>query len=207
MIVYRHPTAVVPPDLATWVQRDASPCAVCHQRGGDFQHVAICDPILWTIPTDAAWTDIEDGWQVAWSDAGSVVPLRDLGRLSAWCGILPVEDARGRTWLAPSVLNRAGDRAFPVAYAGPNFLPSLTPEQTCAEQIAQEARRTLLAVGKGEAAGVTLQASCRWSALLLAITHHISPAVVAACGILDDCLISRLLAVAAGLDERLPSRG
>lgn len=205
MIVYRHLTAVTPPDLSDWTHRDSA-VALCHQRAGDRQYVAVADPVLWQINEGAAWRSIGEGWEAALvRDRGGVVPSRDLARLSCWAPVLTVEDARGDQWLAPVILTQDGHRAFPVSYAGADFLPAPTPDQVRAEAIAREARAELAraADGDGGSGGIPTAAACRWAAVLLSITSHVSTSTVAELGILDDALARRVLIAATGIDRRL----
>lgn len=201
MIVYRHKTEVIPPDLADWEPRESDAARVS-QFAGDYQHVAIADPVLWRIPP-GVFVKLDGGWEAALArNKGGAVPSRDLSRLKCWAPVLPVLDATGEQWMAPVILTPAGHRAFPVSYAGPDFLPAPTEDQQRAEAIAREIRATAEKERDG-GEGFNPQIACRWSAVLLSITSHVSPAVIAALGILDDTLVRAVLLAAAGLDRRL----
>lgn len=199
MIIYRHPSAVTPPDLAGWAERPEVGVCLHMQRHADAQHVGVCAPEYWDPSRADGWRDLADGWQGATTDGDPWDPATHLARIGAWCGVRAVVDSRGRAWLAPVIMTASGGRAYPVAYAGADFLPAPTPEQAKAEAICAEARRALLAAADGP--GLPVSAACRWCAVLLSITHHLSPATIAALGLLDDQLVQRVLLVATGLDR------
>ncbi len=200
MIIYRHKQDTEHPDLKGWVHREGSDAAVCHQADEGWRYCGICDPVYWQIPTAATWRPIDNDWEVAQVDAGPWLPGRDLARLTCWARVLTVMDAKDQHWQVPVILSHAGIRAYPVAYMGADFLPTPTPEQARADQIAAESRRALT---DGLVTGLPIAPACRWAAILLSITHHLSPAVIAELGFLDSALVSRVLAAACGMDERL----
>lgn len=210
MIVYRHRNLMTHPDLAGWTPREESTVALCHQLRGEWNYCAVAEPILFTLPDDdAPWRKISGDWEVVYvPNAGGVVPGRDLSRLNSWApAVLPILDAKGAHWLGPIILTTDGDRAFPVRYAGPDFLPDLTPEQVRAETIAREARSSFLsaqsqAVAGDQAAGIPTKAACRWVSIFIEIAHHVGAETIAACGILDDVLIRSGIICGSGLDRR-----
>lgn len=211
MITYRHHSEMLHPDLDGWQPRQESTVSICHQMAETWNYVAVAESFLWQIPQDdASWKDLANGWQVAYTpNRGGIIPGRDLARLDSFAiHPLPVLDAKGASWLSPVILTGSGDRAFPVNYAGADFLPDLTPLQTKAESIAREARSALLSAKErieagDEDAGIPLSASCRWAAVMLSVSHHLSPETIAVAGILDDVLIRRTLIVASGIDRRM----
>jgi hypothetical protein len=205
VIVYRHASSLTPPDLDGWQPRELG-AAICTQRTEAHQYVAVCDPVLWRIPTGATWKPLADGWEVARVAAGGILPTRDLGRLDCFASVLTVADAAGEEWLAPVILTPDGSRAFSVHYSGEDFLPALTDIQARAEAIAREAR-TELTRALENSAGIPLTPACRWAAFLLSVSSHVSAATVAQAGILDDTLVRRVLIAASGLDRRFDGEG
>lgn len=202
MIAYRHPTLVEHPDLRGFHALLEGP-AINHQSTGDHEVCGVCDPLLWRTPDDSAeWRDLADGWQACETDP----PLSpaNLARNLRWCRVVPVDDGRGRAWLAPVILTTAGARAYTVAYGGPDFLPQPTPAQAAAEAIAREARDVVLRSTADRAEdGVPTAVACRWVASLLGLTHHLSVETIGALGMVDDDLVRAVLHAAAGLDRRL----
>ncbi len=190
---------MLPPELEGWQPR--GDVALCHQQRDNWQYVAVANHILFNIPSDnpKLWHKLDDGWEASYvRNAGDVVPSRDLTRLNCWANVLTVEDNLGEQWLAPNVLTPTGARAYSVAYAGADFLPSPTDEQARADAIAKEARQAMTAEE-----GAPIQAACRWAAVLLSITSHVTPATIAALGVLDTALVQKVLIVATGADARL----
>ena len=203
MIIYRHRTAIEPDELANRQARPGTHAATCHQSHQEWHYSGVVDPVFWGIPETASWKDLEDGWQAADFGAAPWSPDIDLCRLNHWSQCLPVEDARGRIWLAPIIrLPGDGGRAYSVAYAGPDFLPAPTPDQQVADAIASEAHAALSAAAAG-GPGLPVRVACKWTARLLSLSHHVSPLTLAMLGLLDDALVKRVLMVAAGLDPRL----
>ena len=206
MIIYRHRAELEPPELARRQARPGTHAALCHQGNDGWLYSGVVDPVYWTIPASADWKDTADGWQVAEFGDAPWSPDLDLSRMDSWCRSLPVEDAKGRKWLAPVIRLPDGCRAYPVAYAGADFLPAPTPDQQVADAIAQEAHSALTTAATS--GGVPVRAACQWAARLLSLTHHLTPATIAALGLLDGELVQRVLMVAAGMDARLdPSHG
>jgi hypothetical protein len=204
VFIYRHPKLLTPPDLEGWQPR--GDVAVCSQDGDGWRYAGVCDPVYWKLPpASAEWKALGDGWEGV-RVASAESPEAHLARVDCFAPVLPVEDAAGRGWLAPVILSQDGARAFPVAYAGEDFLPAPTPLQARAEAVAKEARTALLAAMEG-GDGLPVAAACRWASLMLTITTHVSAKTIAELGVLDDTLIRRVLIVAAGLDRRLDAGG
>ncbi len=141
------------------------------------------------------WTDLDDGWQVA--AVGKLDPQQSR-RTIRWCRTVDVQDAQGRTWTAPVVLNMNGDRCILVSY-GKDFLPVLSNAQERALSLATAARDALVAAQGIDGAGLDMPVAARWVAELLALTHHMGMETMGALGLIDDALILSVLSAATGL--------
>jgi hypothetical protein len=193
VIVYLH--AGAEPRLPPWLEGFQPPkgVQVCRRETVHGHLVGVGDPLVFDCPPADAFCEVEDGWRAA--IVGRVDPLV-LARRPAWCRTSAVEDLRGRTWLAPIILDVAGDRDFLVAYGGREFLPRLTPEQEACERVARAARE---AIPKGIEIA---PAGARWTSLLLTATTAISADTIAELGLVDDALAVGALAFATGLPLR-----
>jgi len=203
VIYYRRPTNFehqeVPSELDGFVDLSGTELAVCHSFG-DFHIVGVCDPLLWRPPTDnAAWADGPEGWQVLADDRAPHSGM--ILRQSAWCQVRIVLAADSKPWAAPAILGATGTRAFPVRYAGREFLPVPTPDQANAITIATEAR-TLL---DGSRQSIDSAVLMPWAAWLMTLTTHLSVDTIAVLGLLDEHLAMRMVRSSAGLDLALPS--
>jgi hypothetical protein len=161
------------------------------RQGRDATLWALGDPI--TLGPDGDWRPLGDGYEVC----GPVEQTSDYERGMPWLTCVPVEDMHGRTWLAPRVLDAAGERVFRVAY-GPDFLPALSPQQYRLLDIAKAARDAM-AAGESGTQDVPMSTAARWAAELLCAAYHLSPESIAALEILDDLLIAAVIGAAIGL--------
>ncbi len=174
---------VVPVCLEGWQPRPGF--AVVHKEQSDGTHVVgIGDPLIFPVPRTSA--DLGSGWQVA-QNTTDFDPL-GTERQITWADTTYVRDLKGRNWLVPVIQTAEGLRAFRVAY-GAAWLPLLTAEQTRAEEICTAARSAFVS-------GAPMAVACQWAAELLCLTHHLTPEVVAALGLLDDVLVVGVLQAA-----------
>ena len=202
MILYRHRElgathANLPAELVGF-RALADDTAICHGFDDEGHVVGLCSPILWQgAKPDQKWSPIADGWEAS-SDGRDFTPLHHL-RAAAWCNVVPVKDAKDRTWFAPAILGSAGARAFPIAYGGPDMLPQLTPDQEKAIRIATECRTLLQAAVEG---GAALQSEqiIPWAAWAITLPHHLSVPTIGAQLLLDETLAARVIAVMAGVE-------
>lgn len=195
MIVYLTTGAPrVPPWLAGFRPPDALSVELCRRDTAHGHLVGIGDPLVFDEPPMAAFCQLADGWRVAL--LGELEPL-NLLRQQGWARSRRVLNLDGRRWQAPEILDEDGERAFLVAYGGPDFLPVLTAEQHRCQEVAEAARAMILTGG-----GMDLGPACRWAAVLLSATHHVSPEVMAALGLVDDRLVIETLEAATQLPLR-----
>ncbi len=192
MLVYRDTKAakrrVPPPGLD-----GAADLLEVADRNGRFRWWGISNAHLVGERDD--WADLDDGWQVA---VASKVDPQMFRRTMRWCRTVDVDDAHGRTWTAPVVLNASGDRCILVSY-GKDFLPVLSNAQERALAVASAARDALVAAQGIDGAGLDFPVAARWVAELLALTHHIGMEAIGALGLIDDALILAVLGAATGL--------
>lgn len=190
MLVYGDTKAAERRTAPPWLAGAADLCEV-QSKDGSKRYWGIGNPHLVGERND--WQDLDDGWQVAIADA--IDPQR-FRRELRWCRTNQAEDTIGRVWSMPCILNEQGDRCILVRY-GKDFLPSLTPEQSRAVEIAKAARDALTcAVDGGE---LDMAIAARWTAELLALSHHVSVEVIGALCFIDDSLILSALSAAVGL--------
>jgi len=138
---------------------------------------------------------LDDGWHV--SIAGRINP-QEFRRVMRWCRTTEARDTAGRAWAAPVILSTGGDRTILVAY-GKDFLPALTPAQDRAVSIARAAREALETAHEVDGAGLDMSLAARWTAELLALTHHVDMGTLAALQLVDEALILAVLSAATGL--------
>jgi hypothetical protein len=200
MLVFQDPTQTgtptVPLCLSEWEPRPGY--ALCHREGDGGHIVGIGSSVA--FPSPRRWHALDDGWRVG-LNAREFVPAA-IERAQGWFDTESVDDLRGRRWSAPVILTREGSRAFRVTY-GATWLPDLTPEQERAEKIAQAARVEILKAYAGHDADLEMATACQWAAELLALTHHLTPGVLGALGLMDDGLAMGVLRVATSLPFRL----
>lgn len=139
-----------------------------------------------------------DGWHV--SVAAPINP-QDFRRTLRWCRTVDSVDTAGRVWAAPVILNERGDRVILVAY-GKDFLPALTAAQGRAVSIARAAREQLETAQEMEDGGIDLSVAARWTAELLALTHHVDMGTLAALSLVDEELILSVLSAVTGKSLR-----
>jgi hypothetical protein len=181
----------LPPWLADFRPADAMAAELCRRDTEHGHLVGIGNPLIFDEPPAEAFCDLDDGWRVAL--VGGVDPLQILRR-QEWCRSRRVESLDGRRWQPPEILGADGVRDFLVAYAGRDFLPRLTPTQQRCEEVAKAAREMILGGG-----GIDMQPACRWAAILLSATHHVSPDCLAVLGLIDDRLAIGTLEAATSL--------
>ncbi len=192
MIVYLTRGAPrVPPWLADFKPPGSSLVQLCRRETRHGHLVGIGNPLLFAEPPVETFCDLDDGWRVA--QVGDVDPLQILRR-QEWCRSRRVESLDGRRWQPPEILDADGERCFLVAYAGRDFLPRLTPTQERCEEVAKVARQMILGGG-----GIDMQPACRWAAVLLSATHHVSPECLAELGLIDDRVAVGTLEAATSL--------
>jgi hypothetical protein len=192
MLVYLRKQAG-PPEVPPWLDGWKAPAehlALCHRDSDAGHMVGAGDPLLMCQP--AKWKTLSADWLVG--ETERTVNAGILTRDQLWCDIEVVADLKETPWVAPRILNKAGGRAFRVAY-GADWLPALSDEQARAEKIALAAREALLSAGS-----VDMPIACQWAAELLCVTYHLHPQVFAAFALLDDRLVPEVLGAAAGLD-------
>jgi len=197
MIVYLHPSQSprTPPWLEGFQPPDSVPVELC-RRETEYGHlIGVGDPLIFDSPPLRDYCEIADGWRVA--RVGDLDPLHLL-RAQRWARTVRVESIDGLRWQAPVILDADGEEAYLVSYGGPDFLPLRTPVQQRCHDVAVAARAAIEA--KRE---LDMAPACRWAAVLLSATHHVSPEVLAVLGLLDDRLITETLAAATGLPLRV----
>jgi hypothetical protein len=178
---------VIPACLEGWTPRGEF--QLVHRETGKGHVVGVGHPLVWREPRE--WFDVEDGWAVALVPGVPFDP-RAISRSQAWADVETVEDIDSRRWLAPKIRRKGGGRAFRHKY-GRNWLPSLTPEQTRAEEIAKAAVEAI-------DQDTPISVACQWAAELLSITHHVTPEALAALSLVDDLLAIEVLRVASALE-------
>lgn len=148
---------------------------------------------------------LSNGWSV-WINGSIDVPR--LRRDVRWCNLAPAEDIAGNAWAAPAILDGSGERGFRVKY-GPTFRPALTAEQDAAMILSREARALLINLyhAKKDPTEDEQAAMCAWAADLLSIANHITPEVLGMLQILDDSLVTAVLAAATSADLVLVPNG
>lgn len=152
---------------------------------------AIGDPRLVGPVKSSTWSDIGDGYQVRIIEP--FVPAL-LMRKPFWCPFEIVEDQRGRQWMAPRILAKAGAiLAIQVTY-GPDWKPDLSLEQATAERVARWALQTA-----DKPVDVTI--ACTAAADLMAAVMHITSEIVAKLRLLDQGLMLSFLRTAKGSDQ------
>jgi hypothetical protein len=136
------------------------------------------------------WRDLGDGYAVGGTvDATDPVSLR---RSQLWADCAEVPDLHARMWSVPSIIGLDGCRRFRVAY-GAGYLPSLTPEQYRALDIANAAREA------AAADSLPMEIAAQYAAELLCMSTHLSVEVVQAMTMLDDVLILGVINTAIGV--------
>jgi hypothetical protein len=180
---------VVPACLEGWEPRAGA--QLVHRETGTGHVVGIGDPLVWTEPRKDAWQDVGDGWCVSLVPGTKFEP-RLLARLQGWADVVEVLDMHRRTWVAPAIRKRGGGRAFRVAY-GRNWLPSLSPEQTRAEEICAAAL-------EAKDQDTPMAVACQWAAELLSMSHHVTPEALAALSLIDDTLAVEVLRLSASIE-------
>ena len=162
------------------------------QGGGAL--VTADDPILLRAP--ATWHPLADQW-----DVGRTPQPTDhhvLAREGLRLPTLVVSDAQGQPWIVPAILRPDGRlnlRCPLVADPVGAWVRRPTPEQAALIQVAQSARDEIL---NGVYANLPIEIAAEWACRLLSATYHLTPAEIGALGLLDDCLLSRIPAAAAG---------
>jgi hypothetical protein len=150
---------------------------------------AIGDPLL--VGPQRSWIDIADGWD------GCVLPPLDPAilvrrQLVETYEMAECKDLSGRRWFVPILLDESGRRAFRVQ-RGRDWLPALTPEQDRCLAIAHEIR---------DCSELPVEIACQYAAECISLANHVSPLVMAALGLMDDCLaIGSVIAVASRKDS------
>ena len=144
------------------------------------------------------WVPLPDGWECCQVDG---VEPHLLVRAQRWCDTAAAYDLAANRWEAPRVLSEDGTAIYRVAY-GADWLPSLTPEQYRADDVAKAARAAML-IQKAGGPSPDQRAICQWSAELLCVTHHLDTSVIAALSLLDDALVLTTIASACGLPLKM----
>lgn len=153
---------------------------------------------------DRAWSVLADDWHVRMTKEGP--ESERLAKVLPWASGMEIQDGSGHRWQAPRILSSDGHRLFRVRYAGPNWTPVLTDEQTAVETVSRAARDAFLSLASAREQGIQgvsppREASCAWAAALLCVCHPLSSEVIGALGLLDDLLIVDTLKVASGTVE------
>jgi hypothetical protein len=197
MIIYRdskpHERSGPPPWLAGAME--------LYQRDGigiPFRFWGVGSPWLVGEHADRKWHSLADGWHCCMVDGPEPELLQ---RNQRWCDTDRAVDLGGNQWLAPRLLSEDGTAIYRVSY-GADWLPSLTPEQYRADDVAKAARAALL-VNKEGGPAPDQRAVCQWAAELLCVTHHLDTSVIAALSLLDDALVLTTLSAACGLPLKL----
>lgn len=167
-----------------------------HRRPNADGELWMCgDPIY--LDNSGKWAPIGDGYEVA----GPVESWADYQRNDRWVDVVEVHDMSGRRWVAPKILDEAGDRAFRVSY-GADFLPSPTAEQYRMLEVAQAARDALKASSAGTQ-DVPMQMACRWAAEMMGAAYRLPVDAIAALGILDDVLVIGYINAGASVETEV----
>lgn len=146
----------------------------------------------------ATWKQLGDGYSACILKG---FDPQSLSRRQHWVQTALAADLLGRVWRVPCILSPEGDRAFSTAY-GEDFLPLLTDEQAHAEKVAKAARAALASQAHG-GDPIRMDLAARWAADLIACVNHVTPAVLAKLGLLDDALIGSALYHASGFMPKL----
>lgn len=188
MIVYLHPSPGV--RLPPWLEDFSPPLVgveVCQRQTERGCLVGVGDPALLALPPARAFVDLDEGWSAALLGRG--FNPTHLWRGEGWCRTAPAVAINGAEWQAPVILNDAGERAYLVRYTGRDFLPAPTETQSRCEAIARAAREAMVE-------GIDMRAGCQWAAVLLAAANATTETAIAELGLLDDQLVTQVLAIA-----------
>ncbi len=147
---------------------------------------------------DKKWHALAGGWECCL--VGGAEPEL-LTRAQRWCDTTVAVDLNANQWQAPRILSEDGTAVYRVAY-GADWLPSLTPEQYRADDVAKAARAAMLVTKEG-GPSPDQRAACQWTAELLCVTHHLDTSVIAALALLDDALVLTTISAACGLPLRM----
>jgi hypothetical protein len=193
VIVYRDTKPTERSTPPAWL---AGACEL-YQRdgiGSPFRYWGVGSPWLVGEHPDKRWHALPDGWECCL--VGGAEP-EILQRAQRWCDTDRAVDLAGNEWLAPRLLSEDGTAIYRVAY-GADWLPSLTPEQYRADDVAKASRASLMAAREGGPAP-DQRAICQWAAELLCVTHHLDTSVIGALSLLDDALVLTAISAACGL--------
>lgn len=199
MIYYRTPAARPesrPPELAGW--QAFCIYSLMERIEGAWRYAGVVEPdkltgTAWfTPPEKGPWFDIGGGWEACnteqdWS------PLMFARNADALPFDVYTVDIGHHEWMVAKIVTEAGGRAFPVKF-GPGFKPMLTAQQEEAMRRAEEVRASFMG---GHAMPMEMQAEC--AAWFLGLCYHLSPATIAACGMLDEVSVEVILKLAAGI--------
>ena len=153
------------------------------------------DPIL--LRPAATWHKLADQWQIGRNPTPGDHHV--LAREGLRLPTLTVSDALGQPWIVPAVLRPDGTlnlRCPLVQDPAAGWIRQPTADQAALIAIARAARQEIEARTYAE---LPLTVAAEWSVRLLYGTYHLMPPEIGALGLLDDCLLSRLPAAAAGL--------
>lgn len=176
-----------PPELEGWAGGVAA-YEMAENQHGEHRVIGIVQPLQFA-PPEQGWTPIGNGWDVCL--VGEFLPAVMANQKSPWK--VQTEQHGGNAWFFPIILHPNGSRAFEVRYGGLDFLPMLSEQQAAMVALAGEVKTCM---DSGNWPDMSVRA--RWAARLLSLPYHLSPATIAAAGILTEGIIAGALMTAVG---------
>lgn len=156
---------------------------------------------------DAPFIDLPDDWR-CWL-IGDFVPTEHLRRGAGTLDLLPVSDAKGRTWhtpavLAPGVDPLEGTPVLRLAWGLVDKVPARipTPEQARLISAARSARLEIL--GK-RISQVPITVAAEWATVLTEAAYHLVREQIFGWQLLDDQLVAGQLLASAGFMRPMES--
>lgn len=152
------------------------------------------DPVYLSVPTNAIWSNIGDGWQMCLNgDPELDRHIRDRNDLQT----VELQDCFGRTWHAPKVLDADGECFLPLSWGRENGLMVRKPtnEQSKLITAATAGRKEIVNNTLGQ---VPIEIAYEWVCTLLESTYYLNGETLLACGLITDELAAHVLLAAGG---------
>lgn len=192
MIYYRAHADLAtrrPPELVDWVSPSVD--ATLNETIIGVDRVMAITPQFVFAPPEGPWEPLGDsGWFFCQSGA---FDLMAHARIACKYQCI-VQQIAGMSFILPVITTPTGERAFPVSYGGPDFMPQLTAEQESDLALAIEIR-TCISSGNIPA----MNRRAKWAARFLTRTYNLSLETIGATGLLTDDLIIAIELAAGGL--------